>query len=253
MYRVVPVPCLTDNYAYLVICEATRRAAVVDPGEPGPVRDAVAREGVTLASVWATHHHGDHVGGTEDLVRELGALEVVGYQGDQARIPRVTKLVDAVDEVKVGEVSARIHVNPGHTLGGISYVLPGAVFTGDTLFAAGCGRLFEGTAAMMRESLRSLCSLSADTRIYFGHEYTAANLRFAAAVEPDNAAIAAKIARGGACTTPSTVADELATNPFVRCAEPSVARAAHAQDPSIDPADPVAVLGALRAWKNAFK
>ena len=259
MFRVVPVPCLSDNYAYLVICEATRRAAIVDPGEPGPVRDAVKREGVTLAAVWATHHHGDHVGGTADLCDELGALEVVGYRGDAARIPRVTKLVDDGGEIAIGEVRARIHHNPGHTLGGISYVLDGAVFTGDTLFAAGCGKLFEGTPTMMRASLRSLCALPASTKVYFGHEYTASNLRFAAAVEPDNAAIAAKVARvaeargRGEPTTPSTVADELATNPFVRCAEPSVAKAAHAQDPAIDAADPAAVLGAVRTWKNGFR
>jgi hydroxyacylglutathione hydrolase len=149
---------------------------------------------------------------------------------------------------------ATIIYNPGHTLGAISYWIAdgdGAVFTGDTMFSAGCGRLFEGTAAMMHASLAKLASLPETTRVYFGHEYTASNLRFAAAVEPNNKAVAARTAALQTPSTPSTIADELATNPFVRVAEPTVIAAAHTRGTT--EADPVTVLAAIRAWKDGFK
>jgi hydroxyacylglutathione hydrolase len=214
-FRVEVVPCLRDNYAYLVICEASGRAAIVDPGEAPPVLAAVERLGVTLAAVWATHHHPDHVGGVPGLPE---GLEVVAHASDQQRVPRASRLVEDGGECEVGEVRARIIHNPGHTLGAISFVLDGAVFTGDTMFGGGCGRLFEGTAAQMHTSLQRLAALPPETRVYFGHEYTHANLRFAAELEPDNPAIAARAARP-APTTPSTIADERATNPFVRAAD----------------------------------
>jgi hydroxyacylglutathione hydrolase len=264
-FRVVPVPCLSDNYAYLVICERSGLAAVVDPGEAKPVRDALKAERVRLSAVWATHHHPDHIGGVSELVYDSETIEVVAHTKDEARVPRANKIVGDGDEVTVGEVRARIIHNPGHTLGGISYHLegrgrmPGAVFTGDTLFAAGCGRLFEGDAEMMRASLTRLTALPPETRVYFGHEYTAANLRFAGAVEPDSQAISERAAKVAAAreraepTTPSTIADERATNPFVRTGEPTVAAAAKRFDPTVDPRDPVAVLAAVRAWKDGFK
>ena len=250
--RVVPVPCLSDNYAYLVICERTGLAAIVDPGEPVPVLEAVKREGVKLAAVWATHHHGDHVGGVEDLLGELGAIEVVAHRRDEARVPRASRIVDDGDHVEVGEVRADIIHNPGHTIGAISFVIDGGVFTGDTMFGAGCGRLFEGTADMMRVSLERLSALPPETKVYFGHEYTASNLRFAAAVEPDNAAIVTRAERP-APTTPSTIGDERATNPFARCREPSVIDAARAQDPTVEAGDPSAVLAVIRRWKDGFR
>jgi hydroxyacylglutathione hydrolase len=257
--RIVSVPCLSDNYAYLVICEASGDAAIVDPGEPGPIREAVAREGVRLAAIWATHHHGDHVGGVEDLCAELGAMEVVAHARDRDRVPRASRIVEDGDQVQVGGLTARIIHNPGHTLGAISYVVEDAVFTGDTLFGAGCGRLFEGTAAMMQRSFERLTALPPGTRVYFGHEYTASNLRFAAAVEPASAAVAARAARvaahreRGEPSTPSTIGDERATNPFARCAEPAVIAAAKAQDPAVDGGDPAAVLAVIRRWKDGFK
>jgi len=260
--RIVPVPCLKDNYAYLVICDITGRAVIVDPGESAPVLAAVATAGVDLTAVWATHHHPDHVGGLPDLVRQRPDLEVVAHDSDQHRIPEITHPVGDGDRVTLGSLSARIVHNPGHTTGAISYWLDGddgAVFTGDTLFGAGCGRLFEGTATDMHRSLSRLTELPAGTRVYFGHEYTASNLRFAAAVEPDNAAVADRARAvdetraNGRPTTPSTVADERATNPFVRVAEPSVRAAARRVAPDVDELDPVAVLAAIRRWKDTFR
>jgi len=269
--RVLPVPCLSDNYAYLVICDATRRAAIVDPGEPGPVEEALAREGVELAAVWATHHHGDHIGGVADLVSRRPGLEVVASSHDRARVPHANLLVEDGDTVAMGEVTAKIILNPGHTLGAISFWIEGragetdddrdgVVFTGDTLFAAGCGRLFEGTPAQMHTSLARLTALPPSTRIYFGHEYTASNLRFAAAVEPDSAEVArraeavAAARADGKPTTPSTVALERATNPFVRVDAATVQAAARRHDPTLEAgADGAAVLGVVRRWKDGFK
>jgi hydroxyacylglutathione hydrolase len=226
--RIVPVPCLSDNYAYLVI-EDDGRAAVVDPGEAPPIVAALEREGATLAAIWATHHHADHVGGTKALLADNPDLEVVGhvYDREHGRIAGLTRAVADGDTVELGKVRARIIHNPGHTLGAISWFLDddGAVFTGDTLFAAGCGRLFEGDAPMMYESLQRLAALPPETRVYFGHEYTASNLKFAAHTEPDVAAIADAVRDVAArrerkeWTTPSTIAAELATNPFVRAAD----------------------------------
>jgi hydroxyacylglutathione hydrolase len=227
--RVLPIPCLADNYAYLVI-EGTY-AAIVDPSTAAPVLEVIAREGVTPAAIWLTHHHWDHVGGVEGIVAAYPSIEVVAHKSDHARSPKVTKLVDEGDVVEISPagrsesvplhsrpVRAKILHNPGHTLGAISFWIEdgdGAVFTGDTLFAAGCGRVFEGTPEMMYASLTKLAALPPTTRVYFGHEYTAANLKFAAHVEPANQAIATRLASVKAPTTPSTIADERATNPFL--------------------------------------
>jgi hydroxyacylglutathione hydrolase len=214
--RVVPVPCLRDNYAYLVIEDTA--AAIVDPSAHAPVLEAIAREHVTPMAIWLTHHHWDHVGGVEGVLAAHPGIEVVAHESDQARSPRVTRPVVDGDRVTVGTLRARILHNPGHTLGAISYWIEdgdGAVFTGDTLFGAGCGRIFEGTPSMMYASLHELAALPPTTRVYFGHEYTAGNLRFAAHVEPDNAAIAARIAGLKIPSTPSTIGEERATNPFL--------------------------------------
>jgi hydroxyacylglutathione hydrolase len=229
--QVIPVPCLKDNFAYLLIHDGL--AAVVDPGEALPLEQAVAREGVALAAIWLTHHHNDHVGGVAALADAHPGIEVIAHVHDRGRIPRVTRFVEEGDEVALGELRARIVHNPGHTLGAISYVAAGRVFTGDTLFGAGCGRLFEGTAEQMYASLTKLAALPPETRVYFGHEYTEANLRFAAAAEPDNGAVGARVAALRTPSTPSTIADELATNPFVR-------------------AHDVAEFAARRAWKDRF-
>jgi hydroxyacylglutathione hydrolase len=247
--RIVSVPCLKDNFAYLVI-DDDGRCAVVDPGEAAPVEAALAREDARLAAVWATHHHPDHVGGIGELVARHSGVEVVTGVQDAAKTPHVTHRVDDGDEVALGSLRARCIHNPGHTLGAITFVVDGCAFTGDTLFGGGCGRLFEGDAAMMHASLMRLAALAPDTRVYFGHEYTAANLRFAAAVEPDNPAVAGRAQALATPSTPSAIADERATNPFLRAAEPAVIAAARARGAA---GDPVSVFAAIRSWKDGFR
>jgi len=247
--RIVPVPCLKDNFAYLVI-DHDGRCAVVDPGEAAPIEAALAREGAQLAAVWATHHHPDHVGGVPELVAAHAGIDVVIGARDAARTPRVTRTLDDGDEVALGSLRARCIHNPGHTLGAITYVIDGCAFTGDTLFGGGCGRVFEGDPAMMHASLMRLAALPPDTRVYFGHEYTASNLRFAAAVEPTNAAVADRARSLATPSTPSTIAAERATNPFLRSAEPKVVDAAKSRGAA---GDPVSVFAAVRAWKDNFK
>jgi hydroxyacylglutathione hydrolase len=233
--RVVPVPCLKDNFAYLVI-DGTR-AAVVDPSEAPPIEEALAREGVTLAAVWLTHHHWDHVGGVPALVAAHPGLEVVIGAIDAKKTEKpYTRTVDDGDTVTLGAITARIIHNPGHTLGAVSFYVEDhqAVFTGDTLFAAGCGRVFEGDPPMMYASLMKLAALPPATRVYFGHEYTAANLRFAAHVDPDNAAVAQRAVAVPTPSTPSTIELERATNPFLRAGTPEE-------------------FAKRRAWKDGFK
>ena len=246
--RVVPVPCLQDNFAYLVI--DGDRAVVVDPSEAAPIEAALAREGVTLGAIWLTHHHWDHVGGVAALVAKQPGLPVVAGERDADKIAGVTQRLPDGGETELGGLRARAIHNPGHTLGAITFVVGDAAFTGDTLFGGGCGRLFEGDAAMMHASLSRLAALPPETRVYFGHEYTASNLRFAAAVEPDNAAVARRAAALPAPSTPSTIADERATNPFLRAAEPAVISAAGARGAA---ADPVSVFAAIRSWKDSFR
>jgi len=247
--RIVSVPCLKDNFAYLVI-DDDGRCAVVDPGEAAPVEAALVRENAKLVAIWATHHHPDHVGGVAELVAKRPGIEVAIGVKDAPRTANVTRALEDGDEVALGPLRGRCIHNPGHTLGAISYVIEGCVFTGDTMFGGGCGRVFEGDAQMMHASLMRLAALPAETRVYFGHEYTASNLRFAAAVEPDNAALAARVKTLATPSTPSTIGDELATNPFLRAAEPAVIEAAKARGAA---GDPVSVFAAVRGWKDTFK
>jgi hydroxyacylglutathione hydrolase len=248
--RIVPVECLRDNYAYLVIDEASATAAVVDPSEDGPVREAVGREGVTLSAIWLTHHHWDHVGGVEALCDALGPQEVLGSQHDleTGRIPRQTRGLAEGDTFSFGGETVRaIHI-PGHTLGAIAFVLNGDVFTGDTLFLGGCGRVFEGTMEMMSASLDKLRQLPSTTRVWCGHEYTVKNLEFAKTVDPDNPRVddALREARRARAadepTVPGTLGREREVNPFLRFDDPAVARGEA----------PVACFTRLRQAKDAF-
>jgi hydroxyacylglutathione hydrolase len=247
--RVVAIPNLKDNYAYLVIDDASRRAAVVDAGDAAAIEAALAREGIALIAIWATHHHYDHVGGVAALVASHPGIAVLAGETDAPKVAGATRALADGEAFELGGTSGHVIHNPAHTLGAISYVIAGAVFTGDTLFGAGCGRLFEGDAAMMHGSLARLAALPPETRVYFGHEYTAANLRFAAAVEPDNVAIQRRAAELATPSTPSTIAIERATNPFLRTDDPAVIAAATARGAS---GDPVSVFAAIRSWKDRF-
>jgi hydroxyacylglutathione hydrolase len=297
--RVVPIPCLKDNYAYLVIA-ATGEAAVVDASEAAPVREAVEREGVRLAAIWSTHHHHDHVGGNEELALEFD-VEVVAHVSDRGRVPAQTREVDTGDTVRVGDIEATcIHI-PGHTLGAVAYYVDAkashstdakasreasrdaqashstdakvslstdaqaslltdaqasrVVFTGDTLFCAGCGRMFEGTPAQMHASLERLVGLPGDTRVFCGHEYTENNLRFAAHVESGNVDVARARERAsslrsrGQPAIGTTLDEERRSNPFLRPGSAAIrAKLGIPKD-----ADDVTAFAAIRAAKDNFR
>jgi len=254
--RVVPIPQLTDNYAYLIIDEATRAAAIVDCAEAEPVLARVAQEQVDLVAILPTHHHYDHVGGNTDLLTVKRGLTVYGFD---ERIPGLTHPVRDGDRVSVGNLAARIIFIPAHTSGHIAYHFESAhaVFTGDTLFAAGCGRLFEGDAAMMIQSLSKLLALPDDTEVYFGHEYTEKNLRFALTLEPNNPELKQKHAwavsqtQKGLPTTPTTIRSEKQTNPFLRWDSAALRQTLRRQFPDL-PMDDVSVFATTRALKDVF-
>ncbi len=249
-----PVPAFKDNYLWLLV--RGPRAAIVDPGDAAPVAARLQRDGLQLDTIVVTHHHGDHVGGVAELKRLYGA-RVLGPAGE--KIPERDVPLKEGDQVEVLGVKMEVIDVPGHTAGHIAYYAPaeGLLFCGDTLFAGGCGRLFEGTAQQMHRSLSKLAGLPGSTRVYCAHEYTLANLKFARAVEPDNAALAQRDATCQAMrarnipTVPSTIADELATNPFLRSDAPTVRRAAEHQEAGAG-RDAVATFAAIREWKNRF-
>lgn len=217
------VPCLKDNYAYILHEPRTRAVAVVDPSEAAPVIDALRARGLTLTHILNTHHHFDHTGGNLELKERTGA-RIIGPRADADRIPGIDIQVGQGDLVAIGTAIARVYDIPAHTRGHIAFWFEEAkaVFTGDTMFAMGCGRLFEGTPDQMWQSLSTLARLPADTRIYCGHEYTQSNGRFALSLEPGNADLVARmkevddLRQRGLPTIPSTIGLELKTNPFLR-------------------------------------
>lgn len=246
--QVIPVPCLSDNYAYLVV--QGRLAAVVDPSQADPVLRAIDEHRLKLTEIWLTHHHWDHVGGIEPLIEECPIKHVRGsrYDAEHGRIPRQTDALADGDSFDFGGARVDITEVPGHTLGAIGYVTEGNLFSGDTLFIAGCGRVFEGTMEMMSESLAKLRALPTDTKVWCGHEYTVNNLRFAQTVEPDNVDIdtalreAIRAREAKRFTVPGRLETELATNPFLRFDVPSVAAGR----------DPVTAFAAIREAKDQF-
>lgn len=253
MLAIHPVAAFRDNYIWVI--EDGRHAAAVDPGDAAPVEAFLAARGLVLSAVLATHHHADHVGGLVALARKwkcatfgparesIAGLDHRLAEGDRIEVPGVGLALEALDI-------------PGHTAGHIALAGDGVVFCGDTLFACGCGRLFEGTPAQMVDSLGKLARLPAATRVYCGHEYTMANIAFAQSVEPGNRALAERRGREaakrerGEPTLPSTIGEELATNPFLRVEAPEVVAAA-GRRAGRRLAGPVEVFAAIREWKNA--
>ncbi len=265
--RVERIPTLGDNYTYLIIDEATNEAAAVDAPEAGPVVARVDALGVNLTKVLSTHHHWDHSAANPELAQRYQA-PVFGHASDAERIPGFTNGLEEGDRIKVGQLEAEVIFVPAHTRGHIAYVFPDAVFCGDTLFAAGCGRLFEGNPKMMHEALNlKLGRLPDETRVYCGHEYTESNLRFALSVEPSNAATQKKMewvrarrakaasdwhdATEAEFSIPSTIGEEKATNPFMRVDSPEIIESVRKAHPASD-ADPVTILGHIRAMKDSF-
>jgi hydroxyacylglutathione hydrolase len=224
MLDIVPVPAFADNYIWLVHDEASGETAVVDPGDAAPALAAADERGWTIGQVWNTHWHADHTGGNRAIKQATGALVSGPASG---RIPGRDVALAEGDEIRIGNHVGRVIEVPGHTLDHIALIFDDerVAFVGDTLFAMGCGRLFEGTAEQMYRSLGQLASLPADIRLYCAHEYTLSNGRFAAHAEPGNAAIAARLAEvaalraEGRITLPTTVAQERETNPFVRATD----------------------------------
>ncbi len=265
--RVERIPTLRDNYTYLVIDEETNEAAVVDAPEADPVIGRVEALGVNVTKILSTHHHPDHSAANPALAKRYDA-PVYGHVSDSERIPGFTNGLEEGDRIQVGSLEAEILFIPAHTRGHIAYVFPGAVFCGDTLFFAGCGRLFEGDPAMMNTALNEkLNRLPDDTKVYCGHEYTESNLRFALHVEPGNAALKARMeevrairAKAAAnwhdatpdeMTVPSTIGEEKAINPFMRTDSAEIQASVERANPGTG-TDPVSVLGAVRRMKDRF-
>ena len=257
MIQLDPICAFTDNYVWLLRTPDSDGVVIVDPGEAMPVLRMLEERGLTVAAILLTHHHGDHVEGVNEILRKYPA-PVFGPAWEN--IAMVNHPVRGGDRVPLSVLGLELDVVdvPGHTAGHIAYLGPGFALVGDTLFAGGCGRIFEGTPEQMHSSLLRLAALPPDTAIYCAHEYTAANLRFAVDVEPDNSATELRLAKvrtlrgAGRPTVPSTLNEELETNPFLRCHEPSVVAAAEARvgRPLRGASDVFAV---VRRWKDGWR
>ncbi len=254
MDAVLHVEAFADNYIWLL--RRGDAVAIVDPGDAAPVVAALDRLGLTPLAILCTHHHGDHTGGVENL---LARWRVPVYGPARERIPGITHRVGDGDRVTPGDgLGFEVLEVPGHTAGHIAYHGQGALFCGDTLFSAGCGRLFEGSAVQMHASLARLAALPEDTRVYCAHEYTASNLRFARAADPDNPDIAAHQVRvaalraAGRPTLPSTIGLERRVNPFLRAHLPALKHSAEAHA-GRTLSGPAAVFAELRHWKDGFR
>ncbi len=252
--KVHQVPVLNDNYVYLAHCPETGATAVVDPAVGEPVLAEAERLGWSITHILNTHHHADHTGANLEIKEKTGCT-IIGPAPDRARIPGIDQAVDEGERVTVGAAEAEVFFVPGHTRGHIAFWFPESkvLFCGDTLFALGCGRLFEGTPGQMWNSLSKLRALPDDTLVYCAHEYTQANARFALTVDPDNEALRSRAAAidaaraQGRPTVPSNLGEEKATNPFMRADAPDLAAAL-----SMTGAAPEAVFAEVRSRKDSF-
>lgn len=254
MLDLVTIPCLADNYAYLIHDRDTGQTAVVDVPEAGPILAALSAHQWRLTDILITHHHDDHIQGVDTLRAQTGAM-VLGAAADAHRLPRLDLALTEADSFSVGSEFARVIDVPGHTIGHIAFHFPDSklAFTADSLMAGGCGRLFEGTARQMHASLAKLAALPPDTLICSGHEYTASNLRFAETLEPGNPRLISRIAdvadkrAKGIPTVPVPLEEELATNPYLRAHLPALKAAIGLPD-----ADDATVFAEIRARKDKF-
>lgn len=256
MIKVHQLKAFDDNYIWLIGCEGHREVAIVDPGDDEPVVEYLQQHDLIPVAILLTHHHGDHTGGVAEIVERY---RIPVYGPSHERIPSVTHPLREDDCVELADCALHLTVfdTPGHTRGHICYYGHGALFSGDTLFTGGCGRLFEGTAEQMYHSLEKLRALPGDTLLYCAHEYTEANLRFALTAEPKNSATHSRaehvrrLRAEGLPTVPATLAQEKETNPFLRSHEPSLIAAAEKFDghPLSSPAE---VLATVRRWKDSL-
>ena len=252
MLQITTIPALRDNYIWGLHRDG--EAAVVDPGEAGPVQEWLGRTGLRLRAILITHHHADHQGGVAELLERAPGIAVFG-PGAESITGLNRPLAGGETFVCLG-TEFQVLSLPGHTRGHLAYRAGTALFCGDVLFGAGCGRIFEGTPAQMFAALAQIAALPDETQIFCAHEYTLLNLPFAARVEPDNPAIAARLTATlalraeGRPSVPSTLALEKASNPFLRTAEPGVRAAAQRRDPRAD--TPEQVFAVLRAWRDEF-
>lgn len=255
MFEIIPLPAFKDNYIWLL--RKGQSAVLVDPGEASPALDYLRQESLSLTAILITHKHADHQGGISELLSAcIGPVAVYGPESES--ITGMTHPLRGGEEIELPELDRcfKVLAVPGHTLGHLAFYTLGSLFSGDTLFAGGCGRLFEGSPEQMHASLQMLAGLPPQTLVYCAHEYTEGNLRFALAVEPGNQALHQRyenvLARRaqGLSTVPSTLALELETNPFLRTDVPEVRIAAQARDPHV--LDDSTAFAALRAWKNQF-
>jgi hydroxyacylglutathione hydrolase len=254
--KIIQIPLLRDNYGYLLVCDKTKQAAIVDPSEADPVLRRIEQEQVNLKAILNTHHHRDHTGGNEGILARH-PVEVYAHKSDGNRVPGLTRPVDEGDDIRIGEMAGKVLFIPGHTTGHVAYLFENNLFCGDTLFTAGCGRLFEGTPEQMHASLSKLMALADNTKVYCGHEYTESNLRFAVTVEPKNPKLVSRFERvqglrsRGASTVPSTMEEERQTNPFLRWDSKEI-QATVKSNQRDTRLDPVSVFAAVRKLKDAF-